>query len=93
MVGFMEATPATLAQVNTTASEIEGITSPSAIPLPAPAIEKLAFNMRELQVATGLSYATIHRLELKGHLRAIPHIRHKLLSKNEVARFLAGKAS
>ena len=54
-------------------------------------VEKLAYNKRELCAALGLCDTTLWRLEKLGRLNPVPGIRHKLYSKAEVARFLAGK--
>ena len=56
-----------------------------------PTVEKLAYNRAELCAALGLCPTTLWRLEKAGLLRPVAGIRHKLFSKVEVARFLAGK--
>lgn len=52
--------------------------------------ERLAYTKRELVDLLGVSPVSIYRLELRGLLRPIPGIRHKLFSVAEVQRFLAG---
>ena len=56
----------------------------------APKIERLTYTKRELCAALRLSPVSIYRLEVRGLLRPIPGIRHKLFSVAEVTRFLAG---
>jgi hypothetical protein len=60
---------------------------------PTPTVEKLAYSTAELCSALGLCQTTLWRLNQRGLLRAIPGLRHKLYSKAEVQRFLAGKGA
>ena len=60
---------------------------------PTASVEKLAYNTRELSQALGLSTVTLWRLTNRGLLRPIEGLRHKLYSKKEVERFLAGRAA
>ena len=57
--------------------------SDSANPLP-----RLAFTMRETAGMPGLSYISISRLVKRGLLKSAAALRHKLISKSEIERFL-----
>ena len=57
----------------------------------APPVEKLAYSTQELCAALGLSDVTLWRLAKRGLLNPVPGIRHRLYSRVEVERFLAGK--
>jgi len=54
-------------------------------------VEKLAYSTAELCAAVGISRVTAYRLEKRGLLRPVPGLRHKIYSREEVARFLSGK--
>lgn len=54
---------------------------------------KLAFTLKELTAELSISKVTIYRLEIRGLIKPVPGIRHKLYSRVEVERFLAGKHS
>jgi excisionase family DNA binding protein len=56
---------------------------------PNPLPERLAFSPREAAEALGVSRETIYRLLARGKLRASPFLRHKLIPKAELQRFLA----
>lgn len=58
---------------------------------PTPVVEKLAYSTADLCSALGLSTVTLWRLSLRGLLRPVPGLRHRLYAKTEVQRFLAGK--
>jgi predicted DNA-binding transcriptional regulator AlpA len=81
------------AQAPGLSSEIERAVTPiPAAPVAAaPVIEKLAYNLAELQQITGLSRVTIWRLEIRGQLRPVAGVRSKIYSRAEVLRFLNGK--
>lgn len=69
--------------------------APNNIALPSAPVsraEKLALTIDELAQELSLNRATIYRLEARGLLRSVPHIRHKIYARGEVDRFLAGKA-
>ena len=72
---------------------------PAAAPPPPPAggldkvdkegdLPRLAYSMKETAQILGMSYATVFRLVQRGLLRTIPAIRHKLIPRKEVERFL-----
>ena len=52
---------------------------------------RLVYSLKELASELGVSRVTIYRLEVRGLIKCVPGIRHKLYSKLEVERFLAGK--
>ncbi len=52
-------------------------------------LPRLAFTMRETSKILGVSYITIHRLLKRGLLHSSSALRHKLISKTEIERFLA----
>jgi len=52
---------------------------------------KLAFTLKELSEELGLSKATLYRLEARGLLKSLPHLRHKVFARKEVERFLAAE--
>lgn len=60
---------------------------------PTAAVERLAYNTRELATAIGISPVSIWRLRQRGLLNPIPGLRHKLFSRAEVDRFLRGTAT
>jgi excisionase family DNA binding protein len=71
--------------------EIKPSSTPVIInPEPAAAnqIEKLAFSTREAAQAIGVSEMTIYRLIQRKKLCAVPHLRHKIISRKEIDRFL-----
>jgi len=53
-----------------------------------PTLPKLAFSMREAGEVLGVSYITIHRLLKRGLLKSVPHLRHKMIPRSEIDRFL-----
>ena len=66
---------------------------PSQAPPPAPLkalTPKLAYSLQELSEELGISRVSFYRLEAKGILKPLPHLRHKIYSREEVARFLSG---
>jgi hypothetical protein len=52
---------------------------------------KLAFTLKELCAELSISKVTVYRLEIRGLIKPVPGIRHKLYSRVDVERFLAGK--
>lgn len=54
-------------------------------------VEKLAYSVDEACAAIGVSRTSIWRLEKRGLIRAVPHIRTKLYSLAELKRFLNGE--
>lgn len=50
--------------------------------------ERLVLNRREACVALGLSATSMWRLEARGLIRPVPHLRTKLYSLVELQRFL-----
>jgi hypothetical protein len=70
-------------------------------PLPAPpataqpvkdAPVKLTYSLKELSEELGLSKASIYRLGARGLLRPLPYLRTKHFTRQEVERFLGGRA-
>lgn len=59
-------------------------------PAKAP-VEKLAFTAAEACEALGVKRTTLWRLECRGLIAAIPHVRHKLYSVASLKRFVEGK--
>ena len=51
-------------------------------------VTRLAFTMRETAEILGVSYFTVHRLLKRGLLRSSSALRHKIISKTEIERFL-----
>ena len=49
---------------------------------------RLAFSMREAAELLGVSYITMHRLIQRGLIRASGALRHKVIPKSELDRFL-----
>lgn len=52
---------------------------------------KLSYTAKELCAELSLSRDTIYKLEISGRLKSVPGIRHKIFSRDEVARFLNGE--
>lgn len=57
-------------------------------PSDAPALQRLAFSMRETAALIGVNYQTVYRLNKRGLLRSSNALRTKLFSKTEIERFL-----
>ncbi len=57
----------------------------TATPAPLP---RLAFSLRECAAMMGISYVSVWRLVQRGKLKSTGHLRHKLISKAELERFL-----
>jgi hypothetical protein len=53
-------------------------------------LERLTFTKKETQAVTGLSATSLWRLEVRGLLKPIPGIRHKIYSRAAVEKFVAG---
>lgn len=51
--------------------------------------ERLAFGLHEVAAALGLSYSTVWRLVKTGKLRRVGGVRHVLVPRAEIDRFLA----
>ena len=54
---------------------------------------RLAYTVDELATELRVSRVTLWRLEVRGLLKSVPGIRHKIYSQAEVQRFLAGERS
>ena len=64
---------------------------PAPPPAPLKALTpKLAYSLQELSEELGISRVSFYRLEAKGILKPLPHLRHKIYSREEVSRFLSG---
>ena len=51
-------------------------------------LPRLAYTMKETANMLGVSYITVHRLLKRGLLRSSTALRHKLIPKAEIDRFL-----
>jgi hypothetical protein len=54
---------------------------------------RLAYSVNELAAELRVSRVTLWRLEVRGLLKSVPGIRHKIYSHAEIQRFLAGDQS
>ena len=50
--------------------------------------QRLAYTMKETAAILGLSYITVHRLIQRGLLRSSSALRHKVIPRVEIERFL-----
>jgi len=50
---------------------------------------RLAFTMRETAEILGISYISVQRLVARGLLHSSTALRHKMISRTEIERFLA----
>ena len=65
--------------------------APEPPPAPLKALTpKLAYSLQELSEELGISRVSFYRLEARGILNPLPYLRHKIYSREEVARFLSG---
>ena len=55
----------------------------------SPDLPRLAYTMEETADLLGVSYITVHRLLKRGLLRSSNALRHKLIPRTEIERFLA----
>jgi hypothetical protein len=55
--------------------------------------DRLVYTVNELATELRVSRVTLWRLEVRGLLKSVPGIRHKIYSHAEVQRFLAGARS
>jgi len=60
------------------------------LPPPPSLAPKLAYTLKELSAELGISKVSLYRFELRGLLKPLPYFRHKVFSREEVERFLAG---
>lgn len=51
-------------------------------------VEKLTYTTKEAAIALGLSEMTIYRLLQRRKLHALPDLRHKIIPRKEIERFL-----
>lgn len=51
-------------------------------------LPRMAFSLKEVAEMLGLSYPTVFRFVQRGKLRSCGGIRHKLITKAELERFL-----
>jgi excisionase family DNA binding protein len=56
---------------------------------PAAELPRLAFSIDETAQMLGLCYMTVYRLIQRGKLKTIPHLRHKLIPRVELEKFIA----
>jgi excisionase family DNA binding protein len=54
-----------------------------------PPLPKLAYSVKETAEILGINYFTVHRLIKRGLLRSSNALRHKLIPKTEIERFLS----
>ena len=52
------------------------------------ALPRLAYTVRETAEILGVSYVTVHRLLQRGLLRSSLAVRHKVIPRREIERFL-----
>lgn len=67
--------------------------APPAAPSHPPAkalAPKLAYTLKELSEELGISKVSFYRCEVRGLLKPLPYFRHKVFSREEVQKFLAG---
>lgn len=57
-------------------------------PSEKPTLPRLAFTMAETAEVLGISYISVHRLIKRGLLRSSTALRHKVISRAEIERFL-----
>jgi hypothetical protein len=57
-------------------------------PKEAAGLPRLAFSMAETAEILGVSYQTVHRLLQRGLLRSSSALRHKIIARTEIERFL-----
>jgi len=75
----------------TVAPQLAPLPPPPPLPQSAkPLAPKLAFTLKELSQELGVSKVTLYRMEVRGLLKSLPYFRHKVFSRVEVERFLAG---
>src|SRR4051794_1232476 len=78
---------------------LKGIPAPLLAPEPKPLpialpsemnndVPRLAYTMRETATILGVSYITVHRLLQRGLLKSTKSLRHKIISRKEIERFL-----
>ena len=53
-----------------------------------PALPQLAFSMNEAAQVLGISYISVHRLLKRGLLKSSTALRHKIIPRTEIERFL-----
>lgn len=68
-----------------TAMNLQSESSPSLRVVP----QRLLYTKREACELLGLSETTLWRLEQRGLLRPVAHIRHKRFSRREIDRFIS----
>jgi hypothetical protein len=51
-------------------------------------LARLAYSMEETAGILGISYISVHRLCKRGLLKSLTALRHKLIPKTEIERFL-----
>jgi hypothetical protein len=56
---------------------------------PSEPVQRLAYSAREVCSSLGISPVSLWRLEKRGLIHSIPHLRVKLFSRKELDRFLA----
>lgn len=61
-------------------------TAPAAVAIPLS--ERLAFTLHEAALLCGISYVSVWRLVKRGKLRTCGALRHKLVSRAELEKFL-----
>lgn len=62
-------------------------TAPAAVEIPLS--ERLAYTLQEAARLIGISYVSVWRLVKRGKIRTCGGLRHRLVSRDELHRFLA----
>ncbi len=77
-------------QIEPTQAEVATVNRLISVTPPAqPAhIERLAFSLKEAARMLGISYPTAYRLNKRGPLRSSGALRHKIIPRAEIERFL-----
>jgi len=60
-------------------------------PAVTPPIARLTYTVDEAAAAIGVSKPTIYRLIVRGHLRPVPNLRHKLIPCEQVRLYVNGE--
>jgi hypothetical protein len=73
-------------ETNTAASSAQAQTTAT------PALPRLAYSLQETAELLGVSYISVWRLVARGELRCSKAIRHHIVAKQEIERFLCETA-
>ena len=67
---------------------LKALTISSDKPEHKPTVEKLAYSIEEAAAALGISYISVFRLLKRGKLKSCRALRHHMIPKSELMRFL-----